>query len=110
MFQHVLVPLDGSPQADTILPYVTALARQLRMAITPQPVADPPAAAPPCSMPRDVSERLPLLTGRLSDLGVPTATAVAIGGATKEILRIADDRRCDLIALSTSTGSSSARS
>ena len=110
MFQHVLVPLDGSPQADTILPYVTALARQLQMAITLLSVADSRGAVLPGSVPRDVSERLHMLAGRLTDLGVPTATAVAVGGPTKEILRIADDRRCDLIALSTSTGSSSAQS
>jgi nucleotide-binding universal stress UspA family protein len=109
MFDHVLVPLDGSPQADMILPYVSALARQLQMSVTLLSVADSRGTAAPGSVQRTASERLQTLASRLIDEGIQAATAVAVGGPAKEILRIAEDRRCDLIALSTSTGSPSSR-
>jgi CRP/FNR family cyclic AMP-dependent transcriptional regulator len=109
MFQHILVPLDGSPQGDAILPYVSALAAQLRMSITLLSVADAYGGAPPGAAQHDLTTRLQRLVGRLGDEGIPAATAVAIGNPAKEILRIADDRRCDLIALSASTGAASAQ-
>jgi len=104
MFHHVLVPLDGSPHADTILPYVSWLAGQLHMSVTLLSVAETHGAALPVAAPRDVTRRLQALVNHLVDDGIQAATAVAVGGPTQEILRIADDRRCDLIALSTSAG------
>lgn len=104
MFHHVLVPLDGSPQADTILSYVSWLAKQLPMSVTLLAVADPHGATFPGAGQWDVTRRLQALVNRLIDDGIQAATAVAVGGPAREILRIADDRRCNLIALSSSTG------
>jgi CRP/FNR family transcriptional regulator, cyclic AMP receptor protein len=105
MFHHVLVPLDGSPQADTILPYVSWLAKQLHMSMTLLSVADTHGATPPGAGQWDGTRRLQALVNRLVDDGIQAALAVAVGGPAREILRIADDRRCNLIALSSSTES-----
>jgi CRP/FNR family cyclic AMP-dependent transcriptional regulator len=109
MFHHVLVPLDGSPQADTILPYVSWLAKQLHMSMTLLSVADTHGATLPGAGQWDATRRPQALVNRLVDDGIQAATAVAVGGPAQEILRIADDRRCDLIALSTSTGDPTGR-
>jgi CRP/FNR family cyclic AMP-dependent transcriptional regulator len=109
MFDHVLVPLDGSPQADTILPYVSWLAQQLPMSVTLLSVADTHRSTLPGAGQWDVTRRLQALVHRLIDDGIQAATAVAVGGPAQEILRIADDRRCNLIALSSSTGAPTGR-
>ncbi len=109
MFRHGLVPLDGSPQADTILPYISWLAKQLNMPITLLSVADTHGATLPGSAQRDVARRLEELVSPLGDQGIQVATAVAVGRPAQEILRIAEDRRCDLIVLSTSTASLTGR-
>jgi nucleotide-binding universal stress UspA family protein len=109
MLRHALVPLDGSPQADTILPYISWLAKQLNVSMTLLSVADTHGATPPGLVQLDVARRLQELVSRLADEGIQVATAVAVGRPAQEILRIAEDRRCDLIVLSTSTASLTGR-
>jgi CRP/FNR family cyclic AMP-dependent transcriptional regulator len=104
MFHHVLVPLDGSSQADKILPYVTWLARRLALPITLLSVADVQEGTPPGPFQVEDVRQLSELVNRLMREGVQAAPAVAVGRPAQEILRIAEDRGCDLIVLSTSTG------
>ena len=109
MFHHVLMPLDGSPQADKILPYVTWFATRLNLPITLLSVSDIQGAMSPGPMQKDRARQLQELVDRLQRDGVQAAPAVAVGRPAQEILRIADDRGCDLIVLSTSTGHPSVR-
>jgi nucleotide-binding universal stress UspA family protein len=103
MFHHVLVPLDGSPQAEKILPYIAWFARQFQMPVTVLSVAEPQGTVPPGPAQGAVARQLQEVVDRLMRQGVPTAMAVAVGRPAQEILRVAEDRHCDLIALSTST-------
>lgn len=104
MFHHVLVPLDGSPQADKILPYITWFAKCLDLPITLLSVSDVQGGTPPGPMQEERARHLQEVVDRLLRDGVQAAPAVAVGRPAQEILRIADDRGCDLIVLSTSTG------
>jgi nucleotide-binding universal stress UspA family protein len=109
MFHHVLVPLDGSPQADKILPYVTWFAMRLNLPITLLSVSDTQGGTAPGPMQQNRAQQLQELVDQLQRDGVQAAPAVAVGRPAQEILRIADDRGCDLIILLTSTGHPSAR-
>ncbi|HXH09933.1 MAG TPA: universal stress protein [Alphaproteobacteria bacterium] len=109
MFQHVLVPLDGSSQADKILPFVVWLAKGFHLPLTLLSVADVTSGAPPGPMPEEGARQLHALVSRLIQEGVQAAPAVAVGKPAQEIIRIAEDRGCDLIILSTSTGQSKSR-
>jgi nucleotide-binding universal stress UspA family protein len=104
MFHHVLVPLDGSPQADEILPYVIWFAKRLNLPVTVLSVTDGQGGASPGPMPEEGAQHLRTSMHRLMREGVQAAPAVGVGRPAQEILRIADDRGCDLIVLSTSTG------
>jgi nucleotide-binding universal stress UspA family protein len=110
MFHHVLVPLDGSSQTDEILPYVVWFARHLHLPMTLLSVADVPGGTLSGPMQSERSRQLQALISRLLQEGVQAAPAVAVGRPAQEILRVAEDRGCDLIILSTSTGQAKLRS
>jgi nucleotide-binding universal stress UspA family protein len=102
MLHRMLVPLDGSPQADTVLRYVSRLARHLDMTVTLLAVADSHAAS--VRRRGDLERQLHATGARLTAEGVQTTTAVVSGRPVQEILRAAEGQACDLIALLGATG------
>jgi nucleotide-binding universal stress UspA family protein len=100
-FRRVLVPLDGSPLADAILPHVERLARVygselLLLRVEPYQIA---LAAEPAFDPRAVEASLEAQRARLEQAGLPTSVMAAYGAVPVEILRAA--RECDLVAMAT---------
>jgi len=103
MFHRVLVPLDGSPQADMILSYVSRLARHLNMAVTLLAVSDSHAASTSARPQGNLERQLRATGKRLTAESVQATTAVVTGRPVQEILRVAEGQGCDLIVLLTST-------
>jgi CRP/FNR family transcriptional regulator, cyclic AMP receptor protein len=103
MFHRMLVPLDGSPQADTVLCYVSWLARHLDIAVMLLAASDPHAALTSAPPQGELERQLLAASKRLSAEGVQAATAVIVGRPAQEILRVAENHGCDLITLLTST-------
>jgi len=107
VFARILVPLDGSPLAEGILPEVAELARLhgaevllLRVALAHTfPGVDATEAQV-----RAVQEAETYLAGaerRLAVQGIPVSSAVRYGHVVEEILDHARARRADLIAMCT---------
>jgi nucleotide-binding universal stress UspA family protein len=109
---HILVPLDGSPLAETILPFVEELAQRARgrltlLYVTPVHQGVLPHLDNP-GMDQMVSRDSRLAESYLSDqrrrlvaAGVDASIAVASGDPASEINRHAERTGVDLIALST---------
>jgi nucleotide-binding universal stress UspA family protein len=109
---NILVPLDGSPLAETVLPFVERLARRAGAHVTllyvtpvPEGMAGPSdAPAVDRVMRRDRELAMSYLCEhrrRLDAAGIDTDVAVAAGRPATEIVRHADEAGIDLIALST---------
>jgi nucleotide-binding universal stress UspA family protein len=112
MYKRALVPLDGSPVAESIMPFLMQIAGPLDMAVTllrvveplspivgdgtqPIIVDDVPART------RDAEEYLAPLATMLRARGVNTSSTVRRGRPDKEIVAAARDVGADLIAMST---------
>jgi nucleotide-binding universal stress UspA family protein len=100
MFHHMLVPWDGSPQAERMLPALVWLARCLNIPLTLLSVLDPEASPSPAPPEGDGDQRLQGLVTRLTGEGVQAASMVAAGRPAATILRVAEQQGCNLIALS----------
>jgi nucleotide-binding universal stress UspA family protein len=112
MLRRILVGLDGSPLAETILDVVRALARRLGAEVVLLHVTHVPEmvrAAEPNSVLDGVMEQervrgqtyLDAAAGRIAGSGLVVQTAVCVGDAATEIVRYAERERIDLIALAT---------
>lgn len=112
MVQHILVALDGSPLAETILPYVGALARGtgatvtlLHVAHIPKDLVHPEGRAALEHLARRLEPRAQeYLAGvghRLEEQGLTVQQVVTAGDAATEILRVALEQRADIVALAT---------
>ena len=107
MFKKILVPLDGFPLAESILPQVAALARQhsaelvvLRVARAHNfPWADPTEAQ--VEVLREAEKYLGELEQRLKGQGLRVSSVVRYGDAAEEILDHTNLSGVDLIAMST---------
>ena len=122
--QPILVPLDGSDVARGILPYVLKIAEKtntplvLLTAVDPDAIdcpasvmsAEPTSTGKPMAICRArleessrvyAQDALDRVAARLKDDGIEAKTAVAIGGPVEEILRVAEEEGCGLIAMST---------
>jgi nucleotide-binding universal stress UspA family protein len=92
---HILVPLDGSPLAETILPFVETLARRTHGYVTllhvtsiPEAVADHPAVDQMVQRARELGERyLHDQRRRLTAAGVDAVIAVVAGRPAQGIVR-----------------------
>jgi nucleotide-binding universal stress UspA family protein len=113
MYEHVLVPLDGSPFAEGVLPYVTVLARRAETRVTLLFVSVQPSVFYAVENPamldelraRDIQAAkgyLDAMARQLRAQGVArTDTIVDFGHAAERICAAADGLGCDLIAMST---------
>ncbi|MCX6024027.1 MAG: universal stress protein [Chloroflexi bacterium] len=114
MLQRILVGLDGSPLAESILPFITALAKGLGASVTLLHVT---------ALPDDVrldggdgraafqdrirlasqaaTDYLHSVQRTMGDTGVPVTVALAAGEPAGELLSYAEREAMDLIALAT---------
>jgi len=95
MYQRVVVPLDGSPVAEGILPFILEIAAPLDLAVVLLRVEDVPASM------AEAEVYLAGVAGRLRARGVRVETLVRGGEAAGEILAGARAAGADLIAMTT---------
>jgi len=109
MFEHMLVPLDGSPLAECVLPHTVALARALGSRVTllrvlePTRVGDRSASMDPLDWHMRVADArtyLEGLKGRLLGIDLPTEFALLEGQAAERVVDFARRQGVDLIVLS----------
>ncbi len=113
MFEKILVPLDGSPLAATILPEVEDLAKSQKSEITLLTVSNVPspsilaeagsAVIEPILIWRKstAEEYLTETTKTLKAKGLKVNWVYREGVPASVIIRYADEARCDLIAMAT---------
>ena len=112
MYKRVLVPLDGSELAESVLPLLTEIAGPLDMTIVLVRVLEPiPPMAVESTGPivvddldtrrRDAAEYLAPIAIGLRARGIETTWTVRVGRAEEEIIAAARTARADLIAMST---------
>jgi len=112
MYKTILVPLDGSPRAETILAPVEDLARCFGSTVVLLTVAENLAPFPslPQNQPdlylqfaregEETAQRyLQAKQGELRGLGVEARTRVGAGPVVAAILQAADEENADLIAM-----------
>ncbi len=105
--KRILVPLDGSPCAETVLPKVERLAADLKMGICLLRVAyahtfpgvDPTDAE--VKVVREAEDYLKTVQERLKGKGLKVDTHVRYGNEAEEILDQAAMKEIDLLAMST---------
>jgi nucleotide-binding universal stress UspA family protein len=106
MYKKILVALENSAADRSLLPHVTALARQLGSELLLLHVADGWVARNYEQLTLAESEEmksdrayLESVAGQLRDQGLSVSAHLAMGDPPREILKIADSQRCDLIAM-----------
>ena len=111
----ILIPLDGTDVSGGILPYVCQIARSTNVPLILHGVVDPHAIEYPVSMGPHViykdqiegsamahiSQWLRSIAARLENEGVEAQIKITLGRPADEILRVAAEDRCSLIAMST---------
>ena len=102
MSQRMLVPLDGSAQAERILPYASRVANCLHIPILLLSIIDLRVASSARAR-GDVERQLQQAVDRLRREGVQATVAISAGRPAEEMLGVAESQGCDLIVLSTST-------
>jgi nucleotide-binding universal stress UspA family protein len=108
-FSKILVPLDGSETTETILPYVSQLAKGLGAAVVVLAVLEESAYGWTASLRQGIdlevekaaSKRLRNIVNQLHKGGVEAEGVTMKGRASEEIVRAADRYGCDLIAMTT---------
>jgi acetoin utilization protein AcuB len=112
VYKRAIVPLDGSPFAEAILPFLRQIAGPLDMEVILLRVVAPHAMAPIEAPPRllirqlepqcvDAAEYLARLAEDLRNRGVRVDTRVSRGEPAHEILAVARETAADLIAMCT---------
>lgn len=109
--RRALVPLDGSPVAEAIVPFVSRIARPLglEIALVRAVPRIPPQVYEGSRTVLDITERLNqeadaylrTIADRLSASGFRVLTAVRVGDPAAEILAAARECEADLIAMTT---------
>lgn len=109
MFDHILVPLDGSPLAECVLPHAIAIARAFNAQMTLVHVLEQPSASfrLPKADPLDwylkkssASLYLATVKARLEADHLVIQTVLLEGGAAEKIIELAHDTQTDLLILS----------
>jgi nucleotide-binding universal stress UspA family protein len=112
MYKKILVPLDGSPLAEAVLPHAQALARSegaeivlLRVAVTPARYlfAHNPAGGDNIihMIEKEAKDYMKAEVSKLQDEGVRVTGMTREGVVSEEILEAADETHADVIAMST---------
>jgi nucleotide-binding universal stress UspA family protein len=108
MFKKILVPLDGSELAASILPQVAELAKKFQselILIHVRPGEDREGAASPEAASGDDHKTceayLGLLSRELPQQGLKVEVVCVTGNPVREIIRCADKQQVDLIAMAT---------
>lgn len=112
MYHKILVPLDGSPAAEAVLPHAKALAQSegaelvlLRIAIDPGAefaFSDPMIATSLVQqLEEDTKQYMADVTQRMSSDGTHVTTLVREGPIAETILEVANELQADMIAMST---------
>jgi|WetSurMetagenome_2_1015567.scaffolds.fasta_scaffold176331_2 nucleotide-binding universal stress UspA family protein len=111
MFDKILVPLDGSDLAASILPQVTELAKKLQAELTlihVSPGEQDAIAVPPGSIAADVLQTcrayLNMLGKDLQHQGLKVKVVCLRGNPAQEIIRYAEEHQIDFIAMATHGG------
>ena len=106
MYKKILVALENGRADDTLVPHIAALARQLCSALLLVHVADGFAARnfeqlklAESDEIRADREYLEKNAATLRASGLTVTTQLALGNPPTEILRVAVEERCDLIAM-----------
>jgi nucleotide-binding universal stress UspA family protein len=108
MFDHVLVPLDGSPLAECVLPHAVALSRALDAQVTLLQVLDRPRAADPTRAiaplgwhirKAEAETYLGGVAARLRKTGLRAKRTLLEGQAAERIIEFARNRDVSLILL-----------
>jgi Ala-tRNA(Pro) deacylase len=111
MLRRLVVPLDGSRLAETVLPHVRRLAADASLAVVllrvgslppviedePPIILDDSAAAEERQLGLYLQEQAP----RLATSGASVQTRVRLGDPASEIVRCAEEEQADAIAMST---------
>ena len=109
MFEHILVPLDGSPLAECVLPHIVALAQTFGSRVTllqvleRGPAADRARSVDPLGWHLRKAEAEAYLGGlaaRLRKLGFRTESRLLEGQAAEQIIEFARGHYVELIVLS----------
>ncbi len=109
MFEHLLIPLDGSPLAECVLPHVLAIARTLGSRVTLLQVVEQAESAgrtraiDPLEWHYSEAEAgayLQNVAERLRLAGVPTAQVLLQGDPAERVIDYAQAEHVDLILLS----------
>jgi len=106
LFDRILVPLDGSPLAEAVLPRVTRILRPgetdlvLLRAVVPE-VPEVDALTPAAELTRTAERYLREVVSRLHAEGVPARGVVQIGNASEAVVDFAEKERAALVAMST---------
>ena len=104
MYKRILVPLDGSEVAASVLPYVTNLAKRLGAEVTLLTVMSPARRAPRAADTEVRAEAEALVRRQAQHLrnsGVEADTAVVSGEPVQQIIGQGRDGGFDLIAIGT---------
>jgi nucleotide-binding universal stress UspA family protein len=105
MIKAMVVGLDGSPVAESVIPYVTEFAAALAAPVTLLTVIDLPQESGEAS----AHDYLRRVEPRVAKAGVPVSSAVLVGDPAAEIVRYAEHEAGGLIALATHGRSGIAR-
>lgn len=108
MYKRILVALENSRSDETLLPHISALATLLGSELLLVHVADGFAArnyeqlqlAESQEM-KDDRAYLEAAAEKLRGQGLSASTFLAMGDPAEKILQTADERQCDLIAMTT---------
>ena len=112
MYKRAIVPLDGSPMAETIIPFLAEIAGPLDMSVTLLRVIEPlrtiatdfgePVVVDDVqARTREAEEYLAPLAALLRARGIDASWCIRRGRAETEILQAARDGGTDLIAMNT---------
>lgn len=97
MFDHILVPLDGSERSEIVIPYVKELAEYFNSSLSIMGIYKTPDE----SIQRLFRDYLNDKVKKLEYIGFKTKAVFQSGNASNEIIRYASDTNCDLIVMST---------
>src|ERR1700752_1068118 len=106
LYDTILVTLDGTPTDRAIIEHVKQLAVLAQSHLVLLHVADGWAARTygPDAVSREIAEDtayLEKVRTEFQSMGIPTEAELAYGEPVKEIIKWVQQKRCDLVAMST---------